>query len=132
MSTPLLILDPTSSMPPYEQISFQIRALIVGSHLVPGSSLPSVRQLARDLGIAPNTVVRAYNELERDGWVVSSARKGVVVAEQSLKITQEEQHYQLEQAVKQLLMTAHQLGVNNVELHREIDRQIYLSKQART
>ena len=132
MNAPLLVLDQSSPTPPYEQIGSQIRALIAGSHLPPGSLLPSVRQLARDLGIAPNTVVRAYNELERDGWVVSSARKGVIVAEQPITITQEEQRSQLRQAVEQLLMTAHLLGINDVELHQEIDRQLNIHKQIRT
>ncbi len=132
MNAPLLVLDQSSPIPPYEQIGSQIRALIVGSHLPPGSLLPSVRQLARDLGIAPNTVVRAYNELEHDGWVISSARKGVIVAEQLLMITEQEQHQRLQQAVEQLLMTAHQLGVDDVALYQEIDRQIYTHKQSRT
>jgi len=131
MNAPLLVLDQSSPIPPYEQIGSQIRALIVGSHLIPGSLLPSVRQLARDLGIAPNTVVRAYNELERDGWVVSSARKGVMVAEHPPVMTAEERYYRLEQAVGQLLVTAHQLGIGASELHQEIDRQIYRNKQKR-
>ncbi len=129
MNAPLLLLDQSSPIPPYEQIGSQVRALIVGSRLTPGALLPSVRQLARDLGVAPNTVVRAYNELERDGWVVSSARKGVMVAEHPPLMSIEERGYRLEQAVGQLLMTAHQLGVGAFELHQEIDRQIYRNKE---
>jgi GntR family transcriptional regulator len=60
--------------------------------------MQSVRQLGRDLGIAPNTVVRAYNELEREGWVVTSTRRNV-------------------------LTTMQQLGVSLEDVYAEIDRQ---------
>lgn len=121
-SPPLLLLDPASPVPPYEQIRAQIRLHIATGQLIPGAVLPSVRQLARDLGVAPNTVMRAYTELEREGWVVTSARKGVLVAPLSpTQITKTRAH-EFEQAVTRLLMTAHQLGVAPAEIHAEIDR----------
>ena len=123
MGAPLLILNHSSPVPPYEQIGLQIRALIASAQLQPGDFLPSVRQLARDLGVAPNTVVRAYNELERGGWVVTSARRGVSVAAQPSIVTPEERQQQLEEAVANLLVKAHQLGIGAEELHAEIDRQ---------
>ncbi len=122
MSTPILILDPASPVPPYEQIGSQIRLQIATGHLLPGAVLPSVRQLAHDLGVAPNTVVRAYSELEREGWVVTSARRGVIVAPRSPILAAKTRTYELERAVAQLLVTAHQLGVTPAELHAEIDR----------
>ena len=122
MSTPILILDPSSPVPPYEQIGAQIRLQIATGHLLPGAVLPSVRQLAHDLGVAPNTVVRAYSELEREGWVVTSARRGVIVAQRSPILAAKTRAYELERAVAQLLVTAHQLGITPAELHAEIDR----------
>jgi GntR family transcriptional regulator len=122
MSTPILVLDPNSPIPPYEQIGAQIRLQIATGHLQPGAILPSVRQLAHDLGVAPNTVVRAYNELERDGWVGTSARRGVIVAPYSPMQAAKLRAQELERAVAQLLVTAHQLGVTPAELHAEIDR----------
>ena len=122
MSTPILILDPSSPVPPYEQIGSQIRLQIATGHLLPGAVLPSVRQLAHDLGVAPNTVVRAYSELEREGWVVTSARRGVIVAQRSPILAAKTRAYELERAVAQLLVTAHQLGITPAELHAEIDR----------
>lgn len=89
---------------------------------MPGTLLPSVRQLARDLGIAPNTVVRTYNELEREGWVVTAARRGVIVAPHPPQITAEDRAQQLGQAVSELLIKAYQLGVGLEELHAEIDQ----------
>lgn len=87
MSTLLLLLNQASPIPPYEQIGSQIRILIASGQLSPGTLLPSVRQLARDLGVAPNTVVRAYSELEQAGWVVTAKRKGVMVAPQPPLLT---------------------------------------------
>ncbi len=118
-----LVLNHESSMPPYEQISQQLRRLIASAYLLPGQALPSVRQLARDLGIAPNTVVRAYNELEQEGWVVTAARKGVQVADHLPAFSEQERREQLAPAVTQLLITAHQIGMSIAEVHAEIDRQ---------
>ncbi len=123
MSTPLLILDSTSPTPPYEQIGAQIRLQIAAGRLQAGAALPSVRQLANDLGVAPNTVARAYSELEREGWVITVARRGVMVASPSPKQVAEVRARELERAVAQLLITAYQLGITPDELHAEIDRQ---------
>ncbi len=124
MGAPLLLLDPASPIPPSEQMRMQIRLLIATGRLVAGEVLPSVRQLARDLGIAPNTVVRAYGELQRDGWVVTSARRGVLVAPRPPERSLEERACELERAVAHLLVTAHQLGVGRDELRAEIGRQL--------
>ncbi|HLG64222.1 MAG TPA: GntR family transcriptional regulator [Ktedonosporobacter sp.] len=123
MSTLLLLLNQASPIPPYEQIGSQIRILIASGQLSPGTLLPSVRQLARDLGVAPNTVVRAYSELEQAGWVVTAKRKGVMVAPQPPLLTAEERQQRLAWAVSQLLVNAHQLDVSLEEIHAEIDRQ---------
>ncbi|HEY7123314.1 MAG TPA: GntR family transcriptional regulator [Ktedonobacterales bacterium] len=123
MSTPLLLLDSTSSIPPYEQICEQIRMQIASGRLLAEAMLPSVRQLARDLGIAPNTVVRAYNQLEQEGWVVTSERRGVMVALYPPVPTPFERRQRLERAVSHLLVAAHQLGVSPAELYAEIERQ---------
>jgi DNA-binding transcriptional regulator YhcF (GntR family) len=127
----LLLLNQASPVPPYEQIGLQIRTIIASAQLAPGTQLPSVRQLARDLGVAPNTVVRAYNELERNGWVVTSKRKGVMVAPRPPILTPEERHQRLEQAVSALLVATYPLDVSIEEIHAEIDRQ-WKKEDART
>jgi len=68
-------------VPPYEQLRAQIAGLIAAGQLAPGSRLPSVRQLAGDLGLAPGTVARAYTELEAAGALVTRRRGGTYVAE---------------------------------------------------
>jgi DNA-binding transcriptional regulator YhcF (GntR family) len=74
-------LDPTDKAPPYEQIMREIIRLIADGTLPGHFRLPSIRQLAGDLGVAPNTVARAYRELEIDGFVRSRGRRGTSVVE---------------------------------------------------
>ena len=72
--------DPGSPVPPYEQVRAQLARQVQAGELTPGTRLPTVRRLAGDLGLAVNTVARAYRELERDGLVVTRGRNGTVVA----------------------------------------------------
>ncbi|WP_338145550.1 GntR family transcriptional regulator [Cryobacterium lactosi] len=76
----ILVIDPDSGIPPYEQLRSQIVAAVVAGDLGPGAQLPTVRRLADDLGIAPNTVARSYRELERDGVIETRGRNGSVIA----------------------------------------------------
>lgn len=74
-----LRVDAASTVPPYEQIRAQLASGIATGALPPGALLPAIRQLAGDLGLAAGTVARAYQELERDGLVAGSGRRGTVV-----------------------------------------------------
>jgi DNA-binding transcriptional regulator YhcF (GntR family) len=74
-----LEVDPSSPVPPYEQLRQQITALVLAGALARGDRLPSIRQLANDLGIAGGTVARAYRELETDGVVATHGRHGTVI-----------------------------------------------------
>jgi DNA-binding transcriptional regulator YhcF (GntR family) len=76
----LLVLDPHSPLPPYEQVRSQLAAAIENGSLGPAAQLPTVRRLARDLGLAVNTVARAYRELELAGLVETRGRHGTFVA----------------------------------------------------
>jgi DNA-binding transcriptional regulator YhcF (GntR family) len=80
VSGPYLTVDSSLEIPPYQQVAEQIRAGIERGELPRDSLLPTVRQLAGDLGIAPNTVARAYSELQSEGWLVSDGRRGTRVA----------------------------------------------------
>ncbi len=77
---PLLRVDLARPVPPYEQLREQIAGLIEACQLRPGSRLPSVRQLAGDLGLAPGTVARAYTELESAALISTRQRGGTFVA----------------------------------------------------
>ena len=75
----ILRVDPSSAVPPFEQIRGQIAAMIGSGVLADSQRLPTIRQLAVDLGLAGGTVARAYRELERDGLIRSRRRHGTVV-----------------------------------------------------
>jgi GntR family transcriptional regulator len=76
----ILEIDSRSPLPPYEQVRQQVTALVLAGELGRGDRLPSIRQLANDLGLAGGTVARAYRELEADGVVATNGRHGTVVA----------------------------------------------------
>lgn len=73
-------IDQSSSVPPYEQLRSQVAAQVADGTLAAGTRLPTVRGLARELGLAVNTVARAYRELEADGVVTTAGRRGTVVS----------------------------------------------------
>jgi DNA-binding transcriptional regulator YhcF (GntR family) len=74
-----LSLDAAVTEPPYEQIRAQLASQVAAGALPPGTRLPSVRALAATLGVAANTVARAYRELEHAGVVTTRGRNGTVV-----------------------------------------------------
>lgn len=72
-------IDPRSAESPSTQVKAAIMAAVVDGSLAAGERLPPIRQLAGDLGLAANTVAKAYRELESDGFVASNGRRGTVV-----------------------------------------------------
>jgi DNA-binding transcriptional regulator YhcF (GntR family) len=73
-------IDPASTVAPFEQLRAQVAARVASGDLPAGTRLPTVRQLAADLGLAVNTVARAYRELESDGVVATQGRRGTIVS----------------------------------------------------
>lgn len=76
----MIVIDPASPTPPFEQLRAQYVAAIASGELPPGSRLPTVRRLAGDLGLAPGTVARAYRELETAGLIETRGRHGTFVS----------------------------------------------------
>lgn len=76
----LLTIDPGAAIPPFEQLRLQLLDQMQKGLLPAGARLPTVRQLASDLGVAPGTVARAYKELEAAGAIETRGRNGTVVA----------------------------------------------------
>ena len=91
-----LILSNATDRPIYEQIYHQIRDQVLGGTLVPGQPLPSIRALAKDLRISVITTTRAYDELERDGFIDRVPGKGCYVAEKNLELVREAHLKQIE------------------------------------
>lgn len=75
----IIEIDPQTKVPIYAQIEEQVRALIAAGQLDAGAQLPTIRELATDLGVNYNTVARAYGELDREGVIVTQQGKGSFV-----------------------------------------------------
>lgn len=78
----MIVIDPSSPVPPFEQLRAQLVDACASGELVAGERLPTVRRLAEDLGIAAGTVARAYRELEASGFIETRGRNGTFVAPQ--------------------------------------------------
>ncbi|HEY0260832.1 MAG TPA: GntR family transcriptional regulator, partial [Lacisediminihabitans sp.] len=75
-----VVIEQKSGVPPFEQLRTQLIGLVRSGELAGGSRLPTVRALAEELGIATNTVARAYRELETDGFIETRGRNGSFVS----------------------------------------------------
>ncbi len=116
-----LILRNTSGQPLYDQITAQIKALILSGELQAGEMLPSMRVLAKDLRISVITTKRAYDELEREGFVETVPGKGCFVAQANLELIQEENLKQIEEHLNSCLTLAEQAGISLDELHEMLN-----------
>ena len=104
-------VEPASPVPPFEQIRMQIVTMTLSGVLAAGARLPTIRQLAKDLGVAGGTVARAYRELEADGVIVTRGRHGSFVATPS-PATRGRSNDALREAANAFAVRAHQLGAD--------------------
>ena len=111
-----LIIRNTTNQPIYDQIYSQIKAQIIAGKLSPGEALPSIRSLARDLRVSVITTKRAYEELERAGYVVTVAGKGSFVAERDLELEQEARLREIESHLSAAAALGKKCGVTESEL----------------
>lgn len=111
-----IIIRNTGEIPIYEQIVSQVKGAILSGELAEGDALPSIRLLAKELRISVITTKRAYEELERDGYIVTMSGKGSYVAPQNLELVREEQRRALEQHLTDAIQAAKTAGINRQEL----------------
>lgn len=102
--------DAASRQPIYRQLMEQIRAGVATGRLSAGERLPSVRRLSRELVVNPNTVARAYTELEREGLLHTRQGLGVFVAERQAELTKKARRERLLEGLDRLLTEAVHLG----------------------
>ncbi len=98
-----IIISNTSGQPIYEQITSQIKRMILSGGLNEGDALPSMRLLAKELRISVITTKRAYEELERDGLIVSVTGKGSFVAPKNLLLVREEHLKAIESHMQEIV-----------------------------
>ena len=111
----------TSGEPIYLQISSQIKTLIIEGKLKEGEMLPSMRNLALELRISFMTTKRAYEELERDGFIESYTGRGSFVKAQNLELFREEQIKAVEALLMEAGDKARRCGITMKELHELLD-----------
>lgn len=111
-----IVISNASQRPIYEQIYLQIKSCIVSGELAQGDALPSIRALAKDLRISVITTKRAYDELERDGFVNTVAGKGCYVAEKNMEFVREEHLRQMEQHMRQIVALAASCALSEDEV----------------
>ena len=111
----------SSGEPIYLQISNQIKTMILEGKLKEGDSIPSMRVLATELRISFMTTKRAYEELERDGFIESYTGRGSFVKAQNLELYKEEQIRRVETLLLEAVDTAKKAGISMSELHELLD-----------
>ncbi|MGH3098450.1 MAG: GntR family transcriptional regulator [Streptosporangiales bacterium] len=116
----IIEVDARSATPPYEQVRAQVTEHVAQGRLTAGSRLPTVRQLAKDLDLAVNTVARAYRELESTGVVVSRGRHGTFVADMDGAATPAHTHAAV--AAKRFIDAVRDAGLTRAETMHLVER----------
>lgn len=109
-------IDNKSGIPIYEQIYSQIKNQIINSALAENELLPSIRNLAKDLRISVITTKRAYDELERDGFIYTVAGKGCFVAAKNTELLREENLKQIEYHIDEILKLSQSCNLSKQDI----------------
>lgn len=117
-------VEPGRGVPIYVQLMEQIRRAVASGVLAPGEQLPSVRELALQLSINPNTVSRAYQELEHEGIIYTLRGRGTFVAAPSSTLTHRERLRRLDEAVERLFVEAYQLRCTPAEVLAAVRKKV--------
>jgi GntR family transcriptional regulator len=119
-----VLISNSSDKPIYEQITSQMKQMIISGELEAGTLLPSMRTLAKELRISVITTKRAYEDLERDGFIYTVVGKGSFIAEKNLEFVREEQQRIVEDHLSKAVEGA---KAGNISLDELIDiiRMIY-------
>ena len=116
-----IIISNSSGVPIYEQIARQMKGLILRGELREGEALPSMRLLAKELRISVITTTRAYEELEREGFLTTVPGKGCFVAPRDLELVREDCLRRMEEQLSQAVATAKAGGISLEEMTSALD-----------
>ena len=111
-----IIISNSGNTPIYDQITRQVKGLILRGDLAEGEALPSMRLLAKELRISVITTKRAYEELERDGFITTVPGKGCFVAPRNLELVREETLRRMEEHLSRAVDTAKAGGISLAEM----------------
>ncbi|WP_026894383.1 GntR family transcriptional regulator [Clostridiisalibacter paucivorans] len=118
----MINIDPSNSKPIYEQIVDSVKENILKGILQPQDKLPSVRNLSSQLLINPNTVSKAYSELERQKVIVTIKGRGTYVSKDYNPKMEEDRIVQLTKMIKKIIVEAHYIGIDKDRLLSIIDK----------
>lgn len=111
-----IIISNSSGEPIYEQIVSQLKSSIINGEINSGDSLPSIRNLAKELQISVITTKRAYEELEKEGFIVTVAGKGSFVAPQNKELLREEKLKIIEEKLQEVVLESKILNLSIDEI----------------
>ena len=115
-----IIISNANDKPIYEQITTQVKNAILSGELHPGEGLPSIRALAKDLRVSVITTKRAYEELEREGFITTVPGKGCFVAPRNLELVREDALRRAEEHLSAAVEVARTGGVTLEELSQTL------------
>lgn len=116
-----ILISNTSEIPLYKQIKDQIKDAILKEELSEGDPLPSIRAFANDLSVSVLTVRRVYDELEREGFIVSQVGIGTFVSASNIELLRESKRRIVEQKMQDMIQTAKSLKIGKDELNAMMD-----------
>ena len=116
-----IIISNSGEKPIYEQISVQIKTMVMNGRLKEGDLLPSMRTLAKELRVSVITTKRAYEDLERDGFITTVVGRGSFVKAADTRLMREEKLKQIEELLSQAVTLARQSGISRGELEEIIE-----------
>lgn len=117
-------VDPRSSTPIYQQLMEGIKEGIARGILAPGERLPTVRDLASELSLSPNTVAKAYQRLEQEKIIETMRSRGTFIAEQPPIVNSEEGWEEVGVLLDKVLVEAYHLGISHEDLRRLFARKL--------
>lgn len=116
-----IIISNQSELPIYAQIREQIKEQILNGQIKEGEILPSIRSLAKDVGVSVITTTRAYNDLEKEGFIATMQGKGSVVLSSNNKILKEQFIMRIEEGIETAVESAKQIGMTKDEIIAIVD-----------
>lgn len=116
----MFLLNPRSKQPLYEQLVEQLRRQIILGGMKAGAAMPSVRQLATELGINPNTIQKAYRRMEEEGMILSVPGKGSFVSDNLAEMLTKQREDQRNKA-RQILLSCREMGITKEEIVQMVE-----------
>ena len=116
-----IIISNQSELPIYAQVREQIKEQILNGQIKEGEVLPSIRSMAKDLGVSVITTTRAYSDLEQEGFIATMHGKGSVVLSKDNNMLKEQFLMRIEQGIETAVESAKQIGMTKMEVQQILE-----------